>query len=1251
MTFRTPRLVALLTALATAAAVLATGPLAAPASSAPADLRFTAPTGSHLEGNTDLRVSAPVGTTAVRFYLDGVRLAEITDVYRRQTKIDAPWETLADVGWFPAGKHTLRAEADTPTGTRSVTKAVDTKSPKSRPGVQSLTGGWKFTPAAALPAGDAEGPAPAAAQPGYDTGSWTDVVVPDSIGALEDDWNADEGMVGVYRRTVRLDPARAGEQTALVFQSCFWACRYFVNGTEVGTSLGGYLPTRVDVTDAVRPGDNTVVAVADNRTSTMGEYARPVQGLYWNFGGLLQEVHLERTPEVALTETRAEGTRAGRLTLRPTGVNGSDAARDVEATVTVEGPGGERALGPVRVRTTVPAGGGDATPVTLDVRHPKVWDLDHPRLYTVRLRPEGSAAGREIVERTGFRDVAVDGLDITLNGKPVENLAGFNRHADYPGLGRTQTDGLADREIKALRAKGYQLFRPAHYPTTPAELDAADKYGLLVIEEVNNISSQPGGFLGRADVQEFGKRTVERMISRDRSHPSLFAWSVGNENATETAGAVDYVRNVIAHGRGIDSTRLYTQVSHRHGNDKAWPYQDFFATNYYAGWYSTLESLSSHMNAMQNMTGQPLLLSEYGAEAVYQRPGTGRATEWYQAMLVDEHNRLLGNRPHLLGLMYWTSSEFWCTPTWGSGQNPEPVPPFHTKGLQTLYRDHKLGWRVMFSPVRIARATVLEARLNQSSTLRERVTITDARGKGGSGVVQVDPPKGFTATSKPFRVPPGGTTTVDVTLTGTLTEENLGSQGFVRAVVDADTEALPVPIKVRSVDTVSSPASEDFASTDPDEGWQVVRPDASGWSLTDRPGALRLSTLPGGETGSTNDGRNLFVRTSTPQSDFTASATLEAKDLSADFQQVGLYAYAGDDDYVKVDLGWVDGRRALELLSEQGGRVGTRTSVPYDGTTVQVRLVRRGDDVAAEYSPDGRDWFPIGNAALPGSPKVALQAVGGGASPPVIPTYVDDLAVRTSGAVAVEKVVPPAEPVFTGDPAQVGVTVSNGSDRAVPVEATLDVPAGWTAGTASATVPAFSRSTVQVPVTASGPDVARLTARVTAGGAEPAGAPSADVASAPRGDLATLALDAGTATSPLLSTYQRLTPADVWDPARGFGWVGTAPQSRDRGAPDSLRRDLVTSTAPATLRVAVPAGQHDLWLLVGDNGFASDRMSVSLDGTQIMHVSEPHAVGQFRWLRATVDGGSSGRTADLAISADAQAQFWRFSSLVLTPKT
>jgi beta-glucuronidase len=1210
-------------------------------------LRFVKPTAVHLAGTTDLSVDAPAGTTAVRFYLDQVQLSELTDLYARQTGTAPVWATATDVGWFPAGDHTLRAEADTPGGTVTTTEHVVTTGEAAGHGVLPLNGGWRFATTGELPAGALDGTSPPAVQPGYDAHAWPAVVVPDSFGAVKAKWDNDNGLLGVYRRTVDLDAPRPGERTALVFESCFWACRYFVNGSEVGSSTGGYLPARLDVTAAVRAGTNTIAVVVDNRVSTMGDYARPVQGLYWNWGGLLQQVHLERTPSVALTETRAEGTLAGRLTVRPTGVNATGAARQVPLMLSVEGPGGSAALPPRKVTTTVPAGGGDATPITVDVPHPKAWDLDHPTLYTVRLRPlEG---GRELTEQTGFRDVAVHGLDVYLNGRPVQDLQGFDRHADYPGLGRTQPDGLADREIEQLHARGFRIFRPAHYATTPAELHAADKYGLLVIEEINNVTSQPAAFLDRSDVHEFAKRTLARMVARDRGHPSLFAWSVGNENATDTPQGAEYVHDVISYGKGIDPTRLYTQVTDHPTTDLAYPYEDFLAENYYAGWYSgTVDAVGPLLDTVQQRAGKPIMISEYGAEAVVGRTGQDRGGEWYQAYIVDGYNRQLAHRPHFIGKLYWTTTEFWCTPTW-SGGNPQPVPPFHAKALETYFRQPKLGWKVMFSPVRITAGTVLEAPPGKQVALRERVTIADTGGHGAHGTVVVDPQEGFTARPVPFAVQPNARTTVDVTLDGMLASDGTSSGGYVRAVIDSDTEALPLPLTVRAADTVRGPASDDFAAASLDPAWQVVRPQEDGWSLSDRPGSLRLSTLPGGQTGTTNDGRNLFVRTNTPDTDFTAVASVGIPNVSADFQQVGLYAYVDDDDYAKIDLGWIDGRRAIEFVTEAAGKVGTRVSVPYDHDTARLRIVRRGAGVAGEYSADGHDWYPVGNGTLGGTPKVALHAAGGSASPPVVPAYVDDLSVLTSGTLAVTGIMAPGGPMFTGTTGQADVTVTNSGDQAAGVDATLDVPAGWSAGTVHATVPAFGRSTVHVPLTAGGtPQAASIKARVTGqDGATVNGDVTAQVLSAPRGDQVPLALDAGTPTSPVFTTYRRLSPSDGWDAATGYGWVGSPPQSRDRGGSDDLRRDIVTDTAPRTLRLAVPPGPHDVYLLVGDHGFPSDAMTVSSEGRTLTHLATPLSTDEFQWLKFPVDGGPSGRNVDLDFTADNPGGYWRFAGLVI----
>jgi cytochrome c len=177
-----------------------------------------------------------------------------------------------------------------------------------------------------------------------------------------------------------------------------------------------------------------------------------------------------------------------------------------------------------------------------------------------------------------------------------------------------------------------------------------------------------------------------------------------------------------------------------------------------------------------------------------------------------------------------------------------------------------------------------------------------------------------------------------------------------------------------------------------------------------------------------------------------------------------------------------------------------------------------------------------------------------------------------------------------------------------------------------------------------------LTARVTAGDVPVHGEQTAQTWAAPSGRRAVLALDAGTATSAVLATYARLGPNDAWDPAKGFGWVDSRPDSRDRGGPDLLRRDFTwsgTSRTPATLRIAVPAGRHRVFALTGDNGFQSSDTVVFADGTRVADTGELLPAGQFKWLSFELDGGAEGRTVDLRFVGEDYEQYWRLNALAV----
>ncbi|MEP6701087.1 MAG: glycoside hydrolase family 2 TIM barrel-domain containing protein, partial [Bacteroidota bacterium] len=260
-----------------------------------------------------------------------------------------------------------------------------------------------------------------------------------------------------------------------------------------------------------------------------------------------------------------------------------------------------------------------------------------------------------------------------------------------------------------------------------------------------------------------------------------------------------------------DSKRLYTQVTHRHTTDKTFEYQDFVAQNYYAGWYAKdINAIVNLFDAIQAYAGnKPVMLSEYGAEAIPGKQGTTKSTEFYQGFVVDAHNRLLNNRKHFFGKMYWCSTDFWCRPNW-TGGSPEPAPPFHYKSLISLDRQHKkLGWRVMFSPVRLilnphtVKANDLGGDIiipvDKDTAISQVITIKEIKGKPAKGKIILELPKGFSSATLeyPFDLKPDEGRSFTITIKGMLVSPARSVDCFIKAVIDEDTEAQPLLLTLK----------------------------------------------------------------------------------------------------------------------------------------------------------------------------------------------------------------------------------------------------------------------------------------------------------------------------------------------------------------------------------------------------------------------------------------------------------------------
>lgn len=248
--------------------------------------------------------------------------------------------------------------------------------------------------------------------------------------------------------------------------------------------------------------------------------------------------------------------------------------------------------------------------------------------------------------------------------------------------------------------------------------------------------------------------------------------------------------------------------------------------------------------------------------------------------------------------------------------------------------------------------------------------------------------------------------------------------------------------------------------------------------------------------------------------------------------------------------------------------------------------------------------------------------------------------------IQVELAAPNASLVLGGWPNEITLEIGNASAKAVDVTARLVVPEGWTAQPTTGTVAAREFEVVDLPVTPE-PEgtIVPMNVDARADGLPVLGSGSGTLVVAPAGPRCVLALDAGSATSPLLSGYERLAPQTMWDPERGFGWVGSSPQQRDRGSGlDELRRDFCADTVSRTLRIALPAGSFPAYLLIGDV-VDSRPTVVEVDGAEVAR-SRVLAGNEFEWLRFTLDGGAAGRTVDLRLSGVA-GEYWHLGALAV----
>ena len=327
-----------------------------------------------------------------------------------------------------------------------------------------------------------------------------------------------ETSVGWYRKTFTIPQEDLGRHISIRFDGIFRDARIWVNGFYVGHEPSGYATQVYDITDYLNYGDTNLVCVRADATLE--------EGWFYEGGGIYRHVWLDKAeplhvaPFGTFVYSRLSAPfDTALLTVETTVVNSGLRTSSYTLRHTLlDADGKEVARCEAQGEPLLPKS-SELTKCAMTVSDPVLWDTDTPYLY--RVHTEVFQDGRLVDAydtSTGIRHIAFDpNQGFLLNGKAVK-LKGVNMHQDHAGVGAGIPDALQLYRIRQLKKFGCNAYRSSHNPMTPEMLEVCDREGILVIEEnrLTGINQEHVGLL-------------RRMIERDRNHPCIILWSVGNE--------------------------------------------------------------------------------------------------------------------------------------------------------------------------------------------------------------------------------------------------------------------------------------------------------------------------------------------------------------------------------------------------------------------------------------------------------------------------------------------------------------------------------------------------------------------------------------------------------------------------------------------------------------------------------------------------------------------------------------------------
>ncbi len=418
--------------------------------------------------------------------------------------------------------------------------------------------------------------------PGFDDSGWTRVNLPHDASIAgpfcRDSLNSDRknGFLprrkGWYRKHFELSGEIGKEMTFLEVEGVYRDARVYVNGIEKEHILNGYESRLINISDVVSPGDNLIAISYDN---TDKESSR-----WYNGEGLYREINLLTVDPIHVAY---EGTYVATpyvsdkrtdIEIQTEIINESDKESDVTVCSEVYDPLGQMIMS---VTDVAPIRTGETYVFRQNgkIDNPELWSLDKPQLYKLVTTVKSGGERRDSYETSfGMRDIEFDReKGLLLNGEKVF-LKGVNMHHDLGPLGAAAFHRGFERRLEGFKRLGCNAVRLSHNPHSHYVLEWCDRNGMLVFDEA--FDKWDGQYFGKDnDFKDLWEESLTWFVKRDRNHPSVFIWSVGNEvtqqRKTKDNYGVEMMEEMRAHVHALDPGRKVTVAlapARRHGVTK-----------------------------------------------------------------------------------------------------------------------------------------------------------------------------------------------------------------------------------------------------------------------------------------------------------------------------------------------------------------------------------------------------------------------------------------------------------------------------------------------------------------------------------------------------------------------------------------------------------------------------------------------------------------------------------------------------------